>query len=116
MQFLPEENYSKEEAKVISKSDDKFLICKMLTSLSSIDDFEWTQTFLLTHIGDEDLDINRCAIYGLAGVARNFGKIDKMKFQQAILDIPAKHAEELAGVIQDALDDFTIYTQHGRLG
>ncbi len=116
MQFQTEENYSIEEAKAISKSNDKSLICKMLTSLSSINDFEWTQSFLLAHIGDEDLDINRCAIYGLAGLARNLGKIDEMKFQQAILHIPAKYAQELAGVIQDALDDIAIYTQHGRLG
>ncbi|MGC0154502.1 hypothetical protein ACPRNU_18765 [Chromobacterium vaccinii] len=100
---------SKSNAEEVSKSGDLKAICNMLIGLHHVDDFEWAQDFLLSHLSVDSLDVNRSAIYGLASLARVYRKIDRDKFRDAVSKMPSERRSFLAGAIQDAIEDFDIF-------
>ncbi len=81
---------SKSKAEEVSKSGDLKAICNMLIGLHRIDDFEWAQDFLLSHLNVDSLDVNRSAIYGLASLARVHRKMIEISLGVQCLKCPVR--------------------------
>ncbi len=76
----------------------------IIRAVSTIEDQAWLVNLCLKYMNHEDQWIAGAAINGLGDIARIFGRLD-MEMILKKLDLLRPKRKELAGKIEDAIDD-----------
>lgn len=110
MQFDSVDVIDKASAETAFYSKDEQQICKALVSLALHEpDWQWVQNCFLEFLQSDNANISGISATCLGHVARIHRKLEKGKVLMALrtkLD-----NQEFAGVVEDALDDISVYLQ-----
>ena len=109
MQFENVEAIDRFSAEIALASNDATKICQTLVSLAFHEpDWQWTQNRCIEFLQSGDMNIAGVSATCLGHIARIHGKLEKEKVIAALrlkLD-----RNEIAGVVEDALDDISIFS------
>ncbi|MBF7996281.1 hypothetical protein [Rahnella laticis] len=103
------DNYTKEELyELLHNSHALDVISNALLYITfNINDVDWVEDCCLSLIDSDNEDISGLAITCLGHVARIHSKINKQKVIPAL--ISKRHNHNLAGRVEDALDDINMF-------
>lgn len=106
--------FSKEETLLILNGDNPLedKVGAILGAVNSIQDQPWLERLCLNYINNEEEWIAAAAINGLGDIARIFRKLDVDRVLRELNSVKQKR-ENLAGKIDDAIDDIKIFIKCG---
>jgi hypothetical protein len=108
MQFDKVEVIDKISAEIVFSSGDEMQICQALVSLAFHEsDWLWVQNHCLKFLQSDNANIAGISATCLGHIARIHRKLEKDKVITALRQ--KLHNSEIAGVVEDALDDISIF-------
>ncbi|MDU8925685.1 hypothetical protein RYD26_12430 [Pasteurellaceae bacterium LIM206] len=101
------------ESDVLNMPLDKNMLCEKFLSLALYSDTpDIAKNKIYSFFKVDDLDICRCAILAIGHLARLHKNISMNEFMEYLSDV--RNKSELKGVIEDVIDDITIFCQKNK--